>query len=156
MPTPAYVPLANLTLTSIQQTITFSSISQAYKDLVLVATVQTTADGYVNCKVNGATSYFYVDIESNGSANQTYYYSTFGTVIDQPYLRSANPTLLNLNFLDYSATDKNKTILGRHTSPDMTVLSAIRYPSNSAISTITLGGVNFNIGNNFQLFGVIA
>jgi len=39
----AYVPLANLTLGSSAASVTFSSISQAYKDLVLVIEATTSA-----------------------------------------------------------------------------------------------------------------
>jgi hypothetical protein len=152
----AYVPLANVTLSSNVTTVTFSSISQSYRDLVLVAQTQPTADAYGTLRLNGATSYSYVDMEGNGSAAQSYTGTTYDSILDQPYMRSTSRNILTFHIMDYSATDKHKTILGRHGSVDMVVASAIRYPATTAVTSITFSGATYAAGNTFALYGVSA
>lgn len=152
----AYVPLANVTLSSNVTSVTFSSISQSYRDLILVAQVQPTAGAYALVRLNGATSYGYVDIEGSGSAAQSYYGNAYDSILDQPYLQTASPNLLMFHIMDYSATDKHKTILGRHSSSEMTVASCTRYPATTAVTSVSFSGATFSTGNTFALYGVSA
>jgi hypothetical protein len=62
--------------------------------------------------------------------------------------------------MDATATDKHKTVLGRFSNmgrPEVG-MSAARWPSNSAITSITVlnPGSSFDAGTNFSLYGVTA
>jgi hypothetical protein len=62
--------------------------------------------------------------------------------------------------MDYSATDKHKTVLARHNNSAGEVsMSAGRWASNTAINSISLKVLpsgSFNSGATFSLYGVIA
>jgi hypothetical protein len=63
-----------------------------------------------------------------------------------------------LNIMDYSATYKHKTILGRVNLTDWgTRAFATRWASTSAITSLTIsiaGGPVFAIGSSFALYGI--
>ena len=63
---------------------------------------------------------------------------------------------MTFNIFDYSVTDKQKTILGRHASVDMTVATAVRLPSTSAVTTFAFLGATYRAGDTFALYGVSA
>jgi hypothetical protein len=61
--------------------------------------------------------------------------------------------------MDYSATDKHKTILTRYGSAgEITLAQAARYASTSAVSSIqvSIDAEQFASGSTFSLYGVIA
>jgi hypothetical protein len=61
------------------------------------------------------------------------------------------------SFMDYSATDKHKTVLSRGNQADGFVMSyASRWANTSAVSTLTIGtnGTNYLTGTTFSLYGV--
>ena len=68
-----YIKLNNTTLTTASSTITFSSIPNTYKDLVLHFSGRCTAVNYdVNISFNGSTASFATKrLYSNGSTNST-------------------------------------------------------------------------------------
>jgi len=64
-----------------------------------------------------------------------------------------------INFMDYSATDKHKTMLTRHNlDTSGTNAFAHRWASTSAITSITFTAAtaNFVSGSSFALYGVAA
>jgi hypothetical protein len=61
--------------------------------------------------------------------------------------------------MDYSATDKHKTTLGRvNRSNGIALAGASRWASNTAVSSlvVTLSANSFSIGSTFSLYGRIA
>jgi hypothetical protein len=63
--------------------------------------------------------------------------------------------------MDYSATNKHKTVLVRADNANsITMAHAARWANTSAITSIVLtsfeGAGNFAIGSTFSLYGVIA
>jgi hypothetical protein len=116
----AYVALANVTLGSSASTVTFSSISGSYRDLVFILQLGTSPGGQdVNLRINGDTGNNYNGVSAEG-------YGTSNTVTGMNYVGGSQmrlqrnvytgtglTTQIIVNFLDYSVTDKHKTVLNR-------------------------------------------
>jgi hypothetical protein len=64
-----------------------------------------------------------------------------------------------MDLIDYSATDKHKTILSRLNNTARATNALInRWPSTAAITSIRINGngANFTTGSTFALYGVSA
>lgn len=164
MPTPTYTPLANITLASNQSSVTFSSISGSYRDLVLVATGYTSGADSLNIAFNGDTvntSYNGVFMTGTGSSTSSGVYANSRYIINNYGLWDAtNIAGFTLNIMDYSATDKHKTFLSRANSASYgTDAFVSRWSSTAAITTIALtksSAGTINAGSTFALFGIVS
>lgn len=170
MPTTTYTPLANITLSSAAASVTFSSISQAYRDLILVANVRSTRGSggdYPEFEINADTgaNYNFVQMWGDGSnpysASGTNRSSTGTEFMTIPTAASAANTYATIvmNIMDYSATDKHKTILIAGDTPVFDTLRASwRWASTSAITQFKLhmNFASYEVGSTFSLFGVAA
>ena len=156
MPTPTYTALATVTLGSSAASVTFSNIPATYRDLILIMT--TTGANYSWFRVNGLTTSIYnrVRMVGNGaSASSSSSNATVGYLSDLTSARTADV----LQFMDYSATDKHKTVLTRNNTPDVnTTAQAHRIETTAAITSISINAESstFASGNTFNLYGVIA
>lgn len=161
MPTPTYTPLANITLGSATASVTFSSISQSYRDLVMVLFTKHTGNfDYTRVRINSdATSiYSHVTMRGTGSATGSST-STENGIYAMLAISEVNTNFLTckLDFLDYSATDKHKTVLLRADQPtSATNTEAVRWASTSAISSLTIAsnGSTFVAGTTMALYGI--
>ena len=154
--TPTYVPLANFTAAGGETSVTFSSIPATYRDLILVlGSFPLPAATNIWCRVNGdgSSSYSYVYAFSTSSAATS---STNGFLIGGLAQGASKNTIIT-QFMDYSATDKHKTVLSRATE-DLQAVSMIaaRWPQNTAINSLTIRVVanSFGAGSTFSLYGV--
>ncbi len=156
MPTATYIALANLTLSSGQQEITFSSIPATYRDLVVVIEGTSTAgDNAVNFKMNGVTTDMsYVQMIGTGSttiSNST----TVGSCGAMFTARS----MIVINIMDYAATDKHKTVLSRSSiaAGDVRAFAA-RWGSTNAMTSFAVYTNNnqFATGTTFALYGIVS
>jgi hypothetical protein len=163
MPSTAWTPLANLTLTSAQATVTFSDINQSYKDLVLIISaipVSNAVTGYM--RVNGDTgaNYALVGMRGNGSDTASYAVSGSNMYFDYAGDTGAGTTTNSIiNFMDYSSTNKHKTNITRQSNTgDAVEQLAQKWASTSAITSISLywSSGNFASGSTFALYGVSA
>jgi hypothetical protein len=163
VPTATYIALANLTLSSGDSSITFSSIPATYRDLVLVVSGSSTGGGFFAMKLNSsATGYSRIAMAGNGSTTTSY---TGGSseYIDTGFAIGANNSFVHIsNFIDYSATDKSKSVLVRGNTPANTANQPIaagyfRWDSNNAINSIEVFmGNNFDSGTTFSLYGIVS
>lgn len=161
----AWTAIANTTLASAVTTVTFSSISGAYRDLVLVINgkwnaINSSASPYYsfNSDTNDA-NYYFVDIQGNGSSASSTYGNWRSTVNSSfGYGNPAPDWQLTSQIMDYSATDKHKVHLNRVNSPSGLVSAgATRWASTSAITSIEVkAGLAFAVGTTFALYGVSA
>jgi len=164
LPTQTYVPLANLTLSTSQATVTFSSIGQGYADLVFVfagSCLTGAADFYIRFNGDTGSSYDRWFMQGNGSSTES-----FGNANDTPLrvsravLAPGETTNYIMNVMDYSATNKNKNVLIRgNNAARSTEAFTGRYATNTAITSITLllgGGYSFAAGSSFALYGISA
>lgn len=159
----AWTPLANITLGSTASTVTFSSISGAYRDLVVVINGGFTSAVGFRVQVNSDTgnNYSTTMLETNGSGTwsgsdvnltqfvSAYNYSTMATSFDNT---------LTLHFLDYAQTDKHKNLIMRISGPGSGLATNIgRWASTSAVTSILLyqnAGASWLAGSTFALYGV--
>lgn len=159
----AIVPLANITLTSTASTLTFSSISGSYRDLLLVVqATSNTGNIPILCQVNGsATGYNRTEIGGNGSSalSSGESGSTSWTLGTYSYGQNTTVESKIFDFLDYSTTNKHKPILVRSNNASIGVSTiAGRWANTAAITSIVLypSSNSFNTGSTFSLYGVTA
>lgn len=165
MPTTTYTPLANITLGSSASSITFSSISQIYRDLVLVVSGTVTVNvssHYIKFNSDSGANYSRIWISGNGTgasssmaSAQTALYPSGDARFD-----TTSVGMVTINVMDYSVTDKHKSVLARNgnasgANPGTDAIAG-RWASTSAITTIQVGVLsnNFATGTTFALYGI--
>jgi hypothetical protein len=163
----AMKPLATITLSSAQATVTFSSITSAYRDLVLVTNISTTSanDGSQIMRMNGdtASNYSNVWLETGVTSSQL---TTTGIVDSGGNVTTVTNSLATIvwNILDYSATDKHKQVLVRENTATSRTAAGVstvtgRWANTAAITSIVLLAQNsttYAAGSTFTLYGVSA
>ena len=159
MPTPTHVALATTTLSSSASSVTFGSIPSTFRDLVLVIEGNVTASLTTRIRFNGDTgsNYFYVSAAGD-NANGTYSTSATNTFLTPvPDFADNNRFMHRYQIMDFSATDKHKTVIIRAgvsaTSPNMV---AGRWASTSAITQVNISSSAnaYTSGTTFSLFGI--
>lgn len=161
--TSTYIPLANLALTSNENSVTFSSIPSTFRDLVCVVlaggTVARTA--VIRFNSDSGTNYFTIRMSSNASGTLS------GATVNSSNhgLLSAITTTvtsglqLNVDIVDYSATDKHKLLIGQAGNGNSGAdLITTRWANNSAINSIeifSLSGGSWTPGSTFALYGIV-
>ena len=149
--------LATITLQQPSSIVTFSSIPNTYRDLILI--VDHPSLGSLNEMValfnsDTGANYFRVYMEgraSTGTAAQQQskaYVGAYGT---------ARATLI-MQIFDYAQTNKQKIVLARGDSTDGTKATAVRWANTAAITSLTLSmdTINLPSGTILSLYGRIA
>jgi len=164
----AWTPLANITLSSAVTSVTFSSISSAHRDLVLVVRAASSSQGTYQVRFNSDTSnvYNFVQMFKQGA---TGFMSDGFTQTSIIYPRNNNPLALGggsakMEIFDYATTNKHKQVLLRSDNIDPQnagQFHCVRYGSTSAITSISIvsnwgGSINMLAGSTFALYGVSA
>ncbi len=160
-----YEPIATNTLGSAASSVTFSSISGSYTDLVLVCVAKGASAQSMRMQFNGdtATNYsttnLFADIGGSPSASSSRY--TTESSIRPGYVQNGisttdfTPCIIQLQ--NYSNSTTYKTILSRS---DKAVNATVGlWRNTSAITSIVLfpaGSVNFISGSTFTLYGISA
>jgi hypothetical protein len=160
MPTPTYTPLANVTLGSSAASVTFSSIPATYRDLVLVMVPLIGSVAQARYRVNGLETSIYSYVGATGSGGSTFSYSgteDFGRLSLQQS-QQIGRAFYTLQFMDYSATDKHKTVLTRKNDPNggEVNMNAGRVATTAAITSILVFNSEntFSAGSTFELYGI--
>jgi hypothetical protein len=166
MPTNTYTPIATITLTSSDSEIVFSSIPATYRDLIVVCNFQNSGLASASrLRLNGDTGSNYSSVWMVGNGSVTGSSSESAQTSARLFGASAGPsnTFSNVGIvqiMDYSATDKHKTVLDRFNSANTDVqASAIRWANNTAVTSVTIFdvlGQTYSAGSTFSLYGVIA
>jgi hypothetical protein len=167
MPTNTYVALDKVTLGSATNTISFTSIPQTYTDLVVVASVKATSGSneVLRAQVNSDTgsnySYTYVQgvsagAQSGRASNSTLILAQAGNQAIDEATSTFSP--YTLNFMNYSNTTTNKTILARGAGTNQAGASVSLWRNTAAITSIRLfiAAGNFDVGSTFSLYGIKA
>lgn len=157
----AMVALANLTLGSAQSTVTFSSIPATYRDLRLVVQYKNTNDGIqAMIRVNGdsGTNYSSVGMAGYGASSASSWSNNITRIqaINYTGVLNSEFCLLEMDFMDYSVTDKQKTILTRSNHSGEVDALASRWANTAAITSILLlpETGTFASGSTFALYGI--
>lgn len=156
-----YTPIATTTLGSAASSVTFSSISGTYTDLILVFSGQFSAAGkQIALQFNSdtGTNYSATNLGGTGSAAESTRDSNKG-YMPLGYMPTANAQLTSvLQIMNYSNTTTNKTALARSNDAGGYVSAVVGlWRSTSAITSVTAlayTGANFNSGSTFTLYGV--
>lgn len=161
----AVVALANVTLGANASTITFSSISQSYRDLLFVFNMQsTTATDFIAYRVNGLTSLYGFGIfnGANAFANANTTFNTASALLDNAYpsINTSSFQTATLYMADYSATDRRKNSFIKSNNQRGFQLSnnGSRSPATAAVTSIvfSLSNWQFAAGSSIALYGVTA
>lgn len=156
MPLATYTPLANITLSSAQQSVTFANIPNSYESLILVLNAGCSQNSYCGIQFNGDTgsNYSFVDATFEGAVASN---SGSNTWIPQRFTGTAN-NLVIYQIDDYSVTDKQKNVLVRNNRPnDFVYMAAGRWANTAVINQIVVdveGTRTWNTGSTFALFGI--
>ena len=160
----ALTPLANITLSANAANVTFSSISGAYRDLRIVFCGRaSSASNPFAYQLNGDTNgnYSWVVAHGTGSAAQSSTNASDNMGRAENNYLDTNQSIVVLDFLDYTQTNKHKLSLVRASYPNLGVtMTANRWANTAAITTIRISQYNnaagFAAGSTFALYGVSA
>jgi hypothetical protein len=114
-----YEPIATFTLSSTAGIVTFSSIPQTYTDLILIQSARVTSAWDITAiRVNSVTTnYSGTYLESNGAGSTTAGRGTAEIALRAGYVPGTSYTgdwsTEIYNFLNYTNTAQNKTVLSR-------------------------------------------
>jgi hypothetical protein len=169
-----YEKIATNTLGSATATVTFSSISGTYTDLVLIISGQVSLPSSFNMRVNSDSGSNYsntliytdgtVTLGSVRGANQTQIdYSTTNGISTSS---SGYYTPVIVNIMNYSNTNTYKTFIGTNRTAiggylgnaDLTEVVSL-WRNTNAITSITIfasNSANWTTGSTFTLYGIKA
>lgn len=164
-----YDPIATTTLTGSQSTVSLSSISSSYTDLICVISRKTNSSVYedMRMQINGDTGNSYstttigaYSTSSFESLRYANYSSSVFVDVDAGSSKTANyfnPIIIQL--MDYSNTTTYKTWLvrGGNTETGVEAMAGL-WRSTAAINSLTfsLTASTFATGSTFTLFGITA
>lgn len=158
----AITALANVTLSSNASTITFSSISQSYRDLIFVFNLGSSVGAdYVGMRVNGLTSLYGSNsfTGSNTTTNASSGVNSSILFLD-PVYGNLQPTLgaSYMYVCDYSSTNRHKSAFIKMGNFGIQSINNARFPNNSAITSIVFNLQNWQYaaGSSIALYGVSA
>lgn len=153
MPKKTYTQINSITLAAASSSVTFSSIPQNFRDLVLIFVGSGTGDENLTPIINGSSLDFTWTQITTAPTSNSGTNNSIGRV-------ATTQTMGILHFLDYSQTDKHKTFLVRTNIAGTEARQlAARWAQTSAISSISLGirtGFSFTVGSTFNLYGIEA
>lgn len=155
------VALANGTLGAAANSVSFTSISQDYKDLLLICTMPSFSQGNVSLSIsfNGNSPASNRIFLQGRSSSQTVSSGASNVAASN---MANSPTAVNCSVLGYSATDKGKVALVRSgnnsgVTSDQTSLTLLSQNSTTAITSITInidGAKTMGVNSEFALYGI--
>jgi hypothetical protein len=163
-----YEPIATTTLGSAAASVTFSSISGSYTDLVLIVNGYNATGTGLPCRMrfnsDTGSNYSITNLVGDGTtassgraSNQTQAFVGYSVGWDN---NSSEPTFFIANIQNYSNTTTYKTTLVRNNQPtgDFPGTEAIvnLWRNTSAINNIEiyLNSGTFSTGSTFSLYGI--
>lgn len=158
--TAKYEVIGSQTLTSSAASVTFSSIPGGYKDLVLIVETKGLALIDIRMRFNSDTgaNYSYVFAYGNGSsaASGSFAGDTKMSLDFISYATGTNAHISQTEIMDYSATNKHKSVLSRGNSGAGTDMAAQRWASTAAVTSVNVfpSSSSFATGSTFHLLGV--
>ena len=165
-----YSPIASVTLSSAQSSVTFSGIPQTYTDLVIVGVgYNSTGDGYAprfDFNSDTGNNYSFTQIGGNGSSASSTRSSNRAN-IPASWLTGWDTTstevgMFTTHIMNYSNTTTNKTVLSRGnqaagTYPGTEAVVGL-WRSTAAITSIRITAdiATFASGSTFNLYGILS
>lgn len=166
MGSPTYIPLATWTASNSSSTsVDFQSIPATMRDIVVIVNAKSSdasTERNLFYRLNNDTTagnYFGVTAYAFTSGNTS---GTFNSAPDVMYLPRSGDAfgVSSLQIMDYSTTDKHKSLLWRFNtkgSPtDLAGMGAIRWANTAAVNRITFYTTSGAIaqGSTISIFGI--
>jgi hypothetical protein len=158
MPTPTYKALATVTLGSSASSVTFSSIPATYRDLVIVVAGTNSTSSGLYLRLNGDTGANYTAVYAYGTGSSVV--SATNIVINGLYVgnfTNAGQSVSTNHLMDYSATDKHKTMLGRGSDPsNFVIMQATRWANTTAVTSVQVlpASGTMSTGMTISMYGI--
>ena len=156
-----YEPIATTTLGSAASSVTFSSISGSYTDLILIATpiYSTSAASVLTLNSDTGSNYSGTWVYGTGAAAGSFRVSN--STFTMNYFNNGSSDTPNqiINLQNYSNTTTYKTVLIRNNNSAQGTDAVVGlWRSTAAISTIKIqtSTGNYNTGSTFTLYGIKA
>lgn len=152
-----YTPIATTTLGSNQSSVTFSSISGTYTDLVIIVagTVNSATAMDVTFNSDTGSNYSRTLLSGDGSSASSSRVSS-ATNLGLGFI-STTQSVSVIQLMNYSNTTTYKTILARGNAADnRTVATVGLWRSTAAITSINFAGATYQTGTSFTLYGIKA
>ena len=158
-----YDSIATTTISSTTSSVTFSSISGSYTDLVLVIMPRgnnNNSDCMIrfNSDTAGNYNYQYQKYHGDEPTNFANYVDNATYISPQTNINSTNLNPSVVHIMNYSNTTNGKAVLCRTAVPGyMTSLVVGHWRSTAAITSITLqptSGITFESNSVFTLYGI--
>ena len=161
--TVTYEKIATTTLGSAQSTVTFSTITGSYTDLVLVANyTATVVDQGIRVRYNSdtGTNYSYRNMVGYSGGTLTQQASNVSHTRISAVSSTDSPNTVITNFINYSNTTTYKTHISRGNAVgNQSAVEAFcgTWRNTSAITNIEvyLNSGNFSTGATFTLYGIL-
>lgn len=155
-----YTPIASITLSSAQSSVTFSGIPQTYTDLVLVINgYDVDGNGYLTMQFNSDTGSNYSRTTLSGNGSTTSSIRNSNSTVLYPTIGSSSTNIGGdiIQIQNYSNSNTYKTLLFRGSQTGSATIAQVGlWRSTSAITSIKLSAASGNIasGSTFNLYGV--
>lgn len=164
MATPTYELIETTTLASSASSVSFSSITQEYRDLVLVMDCKVTGNAVGRVRFNSDTgsNYSFVQMIGNGSIATSNSNTLDYGLVSSSTMDTASELLTLIQIMDYSATDKHKSYLTRQNLSGTGTVGAYavanRWANTAALTNMEVytSANNFATGSTFSLYGIAA
>jgi hypothetical protein len=157
---PTYEPIATTTISgSAVSSVSFSSISSTYTDLILIASIKcNTSDTNIKTRLNTDTgsNYSVTYVAGTGSATESGRASN-QTSIDTAYQDGDTWGNIIYYFNNYSNTTTNKTVISRSSNAGNFVAAYVGlWRNTAAVNAIELfsSSANIAVGSTFTLYGI--
>jgi hypothetical protein len=153
-----YEAIATQTLGSAAASVTFSSISGSYTDLVLIIEGTASAGDAVYLQYNGdtGTNYSWTNMQGTGTTTQ----SNRGSSTAEARIGSIGTTRYNsiTQIVNYSNATTYKTAISRSNRTDVNTFAFVNlWRDTAAITSIAvITGATFSTGTTFSLYGIKA
>ena len=154
-----YEPIATTTLGSAQATVSFTSISGSYTDLVLVATVKLTSSNtdrlFLQFNGDTATNYSATYLQGDGSAAAS---GRFSSVSEMRFYNQSTadfyPNIIHI--MNYANSTTYKTAIGRSSAAAISATATVGlWRNTAAITQVDVKSPNtFTSGSTFTLYGI--
>ena len=158
-----YTPIATTTVSGTTATVSFSSISSSYTDLILLCSYGSTNTMYIQFNGDTGSNYSTTILYGTGTtASSTRSTSAVRAYIGGYWVGSdsgANSNVITSHIQNYSNSTTYKTVLSRSSNPSNEADALVGlWRSTSAINAITVGVTagNLTVGSTFTLYGIAA
>jgi hypothetical protein len=160
MPKKTYIQINSITLVAASPSVTFSSIPQNFRDLVLVVNgggTSTQGNNYLYFNNDTtASNYFYIRMLGDGSSTSSA--NALNPSVSD--VTTAFNNIVKVDIFDYSSSDKHKIRLSTSSNPTSTIIAYVsRWANTSPVTSLTFAGFNsgnWAMGTTFTLYGIEA